>query len=107
MGVCDVSLEQNHSTPVLLPRPVRRALDAMHANIGHRWTIAELAAIAGTSARTLQRQFLSFLGKTPHAVRSDVGFERARRDLLLGAPREKVMDVAQRCGFSHWGRFAV
>src|SRR5262249_48239967 len=97
-GVCDVSPEQSNSTPaLLLPRAVRRALDAMHANIGHRWTITELAAIAGTSARTLQRQFLSFLGKTPHAVRSDIGFERARRDLLLGAPGEKVMDVALRC----------
>src|SRR5262249_18957630 len=45
--------------------------------------------------------------KTPHAVRSDIGFERARRDLLLGASGEKVMDVALRCGFAHWGRFAV
>ena len=61
--------DQPHApTGSLQPRAVRRALDAMHANVGHRWTITELASVAGTSGRTLQRQFLSFLGKTPHAV---------------------------------------
>ena len=63
--------------------------------------------MAGTSPRTLQRQFLTFLGKTPHAVRRDIGFERARRELLQGSPGEKIMDVAARCGFPHFGRFAV
>jgi len=90
-----------------MPRAVRRALDAMHANVGHRWSIAELARIAGTSARTLQRQFVSFLGKTPLAALQDIGFERARRDLLQGLPGERIMDVAVRCGFPHFGRFSV
>jgi AraC-like DNA-binding protein/Tfp pilus assembly protein PilF len=79
----------------------------MHANVGHRWTIKELAAISGTSGRTLQRQFLSFLGKTPHAVLRDIGFEQARRELLLGLPGGKIMDVAARSGLPHFGRFAV
>jgi AraC-like DNA-binding protein/tetratricopeptide (TPR) repeat protein len=91
----------------LQPRAVRRAMDAMHANVGHRWTISELAAIAGTSGRTLQRQFLTFLGKTPRDVLRDLGFERARRELLQGASGLKVMDVAARCGFPHFGRFAI
>jgi len=90
-----------------MPRAVRRALDAMHANIGHRWTIAELARIAGASARTLQRQFELFLGKTPLAALRDIGFERARRELLQGVSGEKIMDVAARCGFPHFGRFSV
>jgi AraC-like DNA-binding protein len=90
----------------LQPRAVRRALEAMQANVGHRWTIKELAAIAGTSGRTLQRQFLCFLGKTPHAMLRDIGFEQARRELLLGLPG-KIMDVAARSGFPHVGRFAV
>jgi AraC-like DNA-binding protein/tetratricopeptide (TPR) repeat protein len=91
----------------LQPRAVRRALDAMHANVGHRWTLSELAGVAGTSRRTLQRQFLGFLGKTPRQVLRDIGFERARRELLQGLPGEKIIDVAARCGFSHFGRFAV
>jgi len=99
----------SHDPPMTLlqPRTVRRALDAMHANIGHRWTIGELASLVGTSGRTLQRQFLSFLGKTPLAVLKDTRFERARRELLQGVPGAKVMDVAARCGFPHFGRFAV
>ena len=39
--------------------------------------------------RTLQRQFLDFLGKTPRAVLRDIGFERARRELLQGACRRQ------------------
>jgi len=98
---------ERYSVASPMPRAVRRALDAMHANVGHRWTIAELARIAGTSARTLQRQFLSFLGKTPRAVLRDIGFERARRELLQGVSGGKIMDVAWRCGFPHFGRFSV
>jgi len=95
------------STASLLPRSVRRALDAMHTNIGHNWSVTELAAVAGVSGRTLQRQFLAFLGKTPRTVLRDIGFERARRRLLQGSPGAKVMDVALRCGFPHCGRFSV
>ena len=61
------------STP--LPRSVRRALDAMHANVGHGWNVTGLAAVAGVSGRTLQRQFLAFLGKAPHAALRDINFD--------------------------------
>ncbi len=91
----------------LLPRSVRRALDAMHANVGHAWTVTELAAVAGVSTRTLQRQFLAFLGKAPRAVLRDIGFERARRELLQGSPGARVVDIALRSGFPHCGRFSV
>jgi AraC-like DNA-binding protein len=95
------------STTSLLPRGVRRALDAMHANVGYNWRVAELATVAGVSGRTLQRQFLSFLGKTPGGVLRQISFEHARRELLQGAPGARVMDVALRCGFPHCGRFSV
>jgi AraC-like DNA-binding protein/tetratricopeptide (TPR) repeat protein len=90
-----------------LPRSVRRALDAMHENVARNWRVTELAVVAGVSGRTLQRQFLAFLGKTPHTILCDISFERARRELLRGAPGAKVMDVAARCGFTHFGRFSV
>ena len=90
-----------------LPRGVRRALDAMRSNVGHNWRLAELAAIAGVSGRTLQRQFLTFVGKTPRAVLREIGLECARRELLQGAPGVKIMDVALRCGFPHCGRFSI
>ncbi|QWG14755.1 helix-turn-helix domain-containing protein [Bradyrhizobium sediminis] len=90
-----------------LPRGVRRALDAMRGNPGRDWSVTELAGAAGLSSRTLQRQFRLFLGKTPRAALRDVRFESARRELLQGLPDAKVMDVALRCGFPHFGRFSV
>ena len=89
------------------PRGVRRAMDAMRVNVGRNWRLAELAAIAGVSGRTLQRQFLTFVGRTPRAVLREIGFECARRELLQGAPGVKIMDVALRCGFPHCGRFSI
>jgi len=90
-----------------LPRGVKRALDAMRANVGHNWRLAELAGIARVSARTLQRQFLTFLGKSPRAVLREIGLDCARRELLQGSPGVKIMDVALRCGFTHFGRFSI
>lgn len=91
----------------VLPRSVRRALDLMQGAMERDIGIAELAAAAGLSARALQRQFRNFLGKTPHAALRDIRFECARRQLLLGAAGIKVMDVASRCGFPHFGRFSI
>jgi AraC-like DNA-binding protein/tetratricopeptide (TPR) repeat protein len=90
-----------------LPRGVRRARDAMRADPGRDWSVAELANIVGVSGRTLQRQFRSFLGKTPRSALADIRFECARRELLQGLPDAKVMDVALNCGFPHCGRFSV
>jgi AraC-like DNA-binding protein/tetratricopeptide (TPR) repeat protein len=91
----------------LLPRSVRGALDAMRANMEHDWSVADLAAAAAVSTRTLQRQFQVFLGKTPGIALREIRFERARRELLQGQPGTKVTDVALRCGFAHCGRFSV
>jgi AraC-like DNA-binding protein/tetratricopeptide (TPR) repeat protein len=99
--------EENSPSTAPLPRGVRRALEAMHANVGRRWRIAELASIAGVSSRTLQRQFTCFVGKSPQAAQHDIGLEQARQELLLGAAGEKVKDVALRCGFPHFGRFSA
>jgi AraC-like DNA-binding protein/Tfp pilus assembly protein PilF len=91
----------------LLPRGVRRALDAMRANVGRDWSVTELAGVAGVSGRTLQRQFRVFLGKAPRAALRDIRFESARRELLQGLPNAKVMNIAIRSGFPHCGRFSV
>lgn len=97
---------QMSSSSPLLPRGVRRGIDAMRANVERNWNAVDLAAVAGVSSRTLQRQFRSFLGKVPRAVLRDVRLECARRELLQGPPDTKVMDVALRCGFPHFGRFS-
>src|SRR5260370_36584870 len=79
----------------------------MGGNVGRDWAVVDLAGAAGVSSRTLQRQFKMFLGKTPHAALRDIRFDCARRELLQSLPDEKVMDLALRCGFAHFGRFSV
>src|SRR5205807_167033 len=71
------------------------------------WSVADLAAVAGLSGRTLQRQFRSFLGQSPHAALRDIRFDCARRELLRASPEARVMDVALRWGFTHFGRFSI
>ena len=84
-----------------LPRSVRRVLEAMQANVGHRRSVSELASVAGVSSRTLQRQFTSFLGKSPQAMQHEIGLELDRdlgvdlgsmqaRDAMVGGAREVV-----------------
>jgi AraC-like DNA-binding protein len=98
---------QGSSGTTLLPRSVRGALDAMRANIEHDWSVTDLASAAAVSARTLQRQFRVFLGKTPGGALREIRFEHARRELLHGQLGTKVTDVALRCGFAHCGRFSI
>jgi len=103
----DETSSNANSAAIVLPRAVRRALDVMHAGLDRDIGIAELAEAAGLSARALQRQFRTFLGKSPHEALRDIRFESARRQLLLGKPDTRVMDVASRCGFPHFGRFSI
>jgi AraC-like DNA-binding protein len=91
----------------VLPRAVRRALDFMQAGLERDIGVSELASAAGLSARALQRQFKTFLGKSPHEALRDIRFDSARRQLLLGKSGTKVMDVATACGFPHFGRFSI
>jgi AraC-like DNA-binding protein/tetratricopeptide (TPR) repeat protein len=100
------STNTSSATPPL-PRGVRRALDAMRADAGREWSVQSLAMVAGLSGRTLQRQFRIFVGKTPLAKLRDIRLECARRELLQVSPGTKVMDIALRCGFSHFGRFSL
>jgi transcriptional regulator GlxA family with amidase domain len=97
----------HHATPPVLPRGVRRAIDAMRINLEREWSVADLATVGGLSSRTLQRQFRIFLGKAPSAALRDLRFEHARRELLQGGANTKVTDVALRCGFPHGGRFSI
>ncbi|WP_133251850.1 AraC family transcriptional regulator [Actinomycetospora cinnamomea] len=86
------------------PRSVRRAVEAVAACPEHPWTVAELAAAAGVSARGLQDGFRRHHGTSPMAHVREVRLRRAHDEL-----REHgggVAAVAARWGFTHLGRFA-
>jgi AraC-like DNA-binding protein/tetratricopeptide (TPR) repeat protein len=97
----------NPSTTPPLPHSLRRAVQALRADYARDWSVGELAQAAGVSARTLQRQFRTFLARNPLEELADIRFGRARQSLLRGRPGTKIVAVALACGFNHLGRFAV
>jgi len=89
------------------PRAVRRALDAIHDEPERPFTVAELAAIAGISVRSLQEGFRRHVGCAPMAYLQQVRLGRARDALRHADPaRITVATIAHRWGFAHLGRFA-
>src|SRR5262249_29921028 len=86
LGIAAVTRQDEASSGMsagaaVLPRAVRRALDFMQAGFERDMGLAELATAAGLSARALQRQFKTFLGKAPH---------EALRHLRFDAPRPRL-----------------
>src|SRR5262249_35495185 len=71
------------------------------------WRLAHLAEVSGTSLRTLQKQFLRFVGRAPSAFLREKRFERVRRELLGGCQQLSVTEIATRSGFTHLGRAAA
>ena len=91
-----------------LPFYVKRAEAYIEAHLEEPLSIAELAAIAGVSARSLQTGFQQFRGTTPMAHLRALRLSRAHDELLAADPqRTSVTDIAMRWGFSHLGKFAV
>ena len=68
-------------------------------------SVADLARLAGTSARTLQSGFRKSVGNTPSEFVRNVRLDGARGDLLAGNG-DTVSDIATRWHFFHLGRFS-
>lgn len=76
--------------------PLRRALDALHADVERAWTVDNLAAVAAMSRSAFASRFQAILGQTP------VGYLTAwRMKLAVDWLQEgsSVLDVALRCGY--------
>ncbi|MFE9929638.1 AraC family transcriptional regulator [Streptomyces sp. NPDC005533] len=98
-----------HARPAL-PRAVRRAMAYCEEHAGEPVSVADMAAAARVSPRTLQDRFRTDLGTTPAAHLRRVRLDRAHQDLLRiaeGRACETVAEVAMRWGFTHLSRFAA
>jgi AraC-like DNA-binding protein len=86
---------------------LRVVADWIDANLHGPVTLSQLAAVARVRARTLQQDFQRIHDCTPLAFLRQRRLERAQ--LLLSRPRPgtTVTEVAERCGFTHLGRFSV
>jgi AraC-like DNA-binding protein/Flp pilus assembly protein TadD len=91
-------------------RAVSAALAALRSAIAQdpaaRPTLGALAKAAGTSPRSLTRQFTRTLGTSPLAVGRQLRLAAARQTLATGQVAS-VLETALRHGFDHPGRFAL
>jgi AraC-like DNA-binding protein len=90
------------------PAVLRRVVAHVEANASRDLSLAELAAVAGTSTRALQYAFLRHRETTPSAFVRSVRLERAHRDLQAADPTTAtVAGIARHWGFPHAGRFSA
>lgn len=87
-------------------RKLQAALDYIAANLAAPLRLADIAAAAGISVRSLQDKFRRDLGRTPVQFIIDQRLRRAHQDLIapLGDPLP-VSAIARRWGFAHLGDF--
>ncbi|WP_410645191.1 AraC family transcriptional regulator [Amycolatopsis sp. lyj-346] len=93
-----------------LPRAVRRAMAYCEEHAGEPVSVADMAAAARVSPRTLQDRFRVDFGTTPAAYLRRVRLDRVHQDLLRiadGSASGTVAEVATRWGFTHLSRFAA
>ena len=82
-----------------------RALAYLRQHFSEKVTLADLAAAAGVSERTLRRNFPRFVGCAPLAYLRQLRLTAVRNELSRG--EDAISRVAARHGFTHFGRFAM
>lgn len=96
-------LAWRHAT--VAPLSVRRVVDLIEQDPASDLTLTRLAAVAGVGARSLQRNFRTYLGVSPREYIQSVRLARAHDELVAGAGTT-VAEIAFRWGFTHVPRFA-
>ena len=86
---------------------VRRAQDAMLAQLGEPLTLSGVARACGVATRTLQAAFQARCGMGPMQWLREQRLEAVHRALRAGGDAAvRVTDTAHAFGFSHLGEFA-
>lgn len=85
---------------------LKRAIDYIQANLSHPLTLADVAAAAGLSVRSLQDKFRQETGRTPVQFIIDQRLARAHEDLLAVAKATwSIAEIARHWGFVHVSDF--
>ena len=85
----------------------RKAIELLTERPEDPWSVTDLAAEIGVSARSLHAAFRDLTGETPMAYLQQRRLEHARDDLMAARPgQSSVTDIAYSWGFVHLGRFA-
>lgn len=77
---------------------IGRVIEAMHERTGQRWSVREMARLAGMCERHFRQVFEGSTGQTPKRFHDGLRLELGRQ--LLRASPIKVADVADRLGYS-------
>ncbi|GAB1692202.1 helix-turn-helix transcriptional regulator [Krasilnikovia sp. M28-CT-15] len=90
------------------PATLRRAIAFIDDHAHHEITVADIAAAARISIRTLQDVFRRYRGTTPMGYLRQVRLQQAHQELLATDPDAgaTVIQIAANWGFFHAGRFA-
>lgn len=82
----------------LADEKIRSALEQLHRNPGHAWTLGNLAATVGVSRASLAARFKSALGTTPMHYLAALRIEKGRQ--LTRENRATLEEVARAVGYS-------
>jgi AraC-like DNA-binding protein len=83
---------------------INRALNAMHAEPGHAWSIESLAAKAGQSRSAFSNRFHQLAGQTPMQYLIGWRMQCAHEDLAGG--NESVASIAEKYNYNSEASFA-
>lgn len=87
---------------------ISSAVEYLHAHAQEPLTVADVAAAANVSVRTLQDSFRRTLNRSPMSYLKSVRLEQAHAELLTGeAGTVGVAEIARSWGFNHMGRFSA
>lgn len=89
----------------LSDRRLAKAVEAMHREPGHAWTLAELAAHAGLSRSAFADQFRNRVGETPIAYLTRWRMTLACERLRSGG--EKLAEIARSLGYESENAFST
>ena len=82
---------------------ISRALQAIHENPSHNWTLKELSAEAGLSRTAFAARFSELVSMTPVTYLTFWRMQKARK--LLADSREPIIEVALQSGYNSEAAF--
>ena len=84
---CLAQRQQQPGLVALSDPPVHKALSLMHAQVGHAWTVAELAAKVGLSRSGFAARFTELVGEPPLQYLARWRVTRAARSFVTRTSR--------------------
>jgi AraC-like DNA-binding protein len=100
--------ELHRPSRVVPPRAIRNAIELIEGTPEQVSTVADIARVAHLSVRALEQGFRTYFGVPPMTYLRDIRLTRVHEQLRRADPDQiSAALVAQRWGFSHYGRFAM